>query len=88
MCVARRIVAPFTLLSSSHSIRQWHRGVGISFGPELWHQQPEDFEANFPLKSKSDFKSTRDVRSYAPKQTMLWHRCSHDDFCVMQVYQG
>jgi hypothetical protein len=30
----------------------------------------------------------RDVRSYAPKQTVLWPRCSHDEFCVMQVYQG
>jgi hypothetical protein len=24
------------------------------FSPELWHQQSEDFEANFALKGKSD----------------------------------
>jgi hypothetical protein len=50
------------------------------FGPELWHQQSEDFKANFPLKGKSDFKSTCDVRSYASKQTVLWPRCSHGEF--------
>jgi hypothetical protein len=55
--------------------------------PELWHQQSEDFEANFPLKGKSDFRSMRDVRSYAPKQAVLWSRCSHVEFCVMQVYR-
>jgi hypothetical protein len=25
-----------------------------SFSPKLWHQQSEDFEANFALKGKSD----------------------------------
>jgi hypothetical protein len=54
----------------------------------MWHQQSEDFEANFPLKGKSDFRLMRDVRSYAPKQTVLWPRCSHGEFCVVQVYQG
>jgi hypothetical protein len=62
-------------------------GDGHDFGPELWHQQSEDFEANFPLKGKSDFRSMRDVRSYAPKQAVLWSRCSHVEFCVMQVYR-
>jgi hypothetical protein len=42
----------------------------------------------FPLKGKSDFRSIRDVRSYALKQTALWPSCSHGEFCVMQVYQG
>jgi hypothetical protein len=37
------------------------------FGPELWHQQSEDFVANFLLKGKSDFRSMREVRSYALK---------------------
>jgi hypothetical protein len=58
------------------------------FGPELWHRQSEDFVANFPLKGKTDFRSVREVRSYAPKQTVLWPGCSHGEFCVMQVYQG
>jgi hypothetical protein len=59
-----------------------------SFDPELWHQQSEDFVANFPLKGKSDLRSMRDVTSYALKQTVLWPRCSHGEFYVMQVYQG
>jgi hypothetical protein len=57
------------------------------FGPELWHQQLEEFVANFPLKGKSDFRSMRDVRSYAPKQMVLWPSV-HMVFYVMQVYQG
>jgi hypothetical protein len=40
------------------------------FGPELWHQQSEDFLANFLLKGKTDFISMCAVRSYAPKQTV------------------
>jgi hypothetical protein len=58
------------------------------FGPELWQQQSPDFVANFPLKGKSDFTSMREVRSYAPKQSVLWPRCSHGELCVMQVYEG
>jgi hypothetical protein len=83
-------VAPFTPLPSSHSIQQWlpRAGMNTVFGPELWHQHSEDFEANFPLKGESDFRSIRDVRSYALKQTVLWPRCSHGEFCVMQVYEG
>jgi hypothetical protein len=63
-------------------------GDGHGFGPELWHQQPNDFEANFPLKGKSDLRPMCDVRSYAQNQTVLWPRCSDSEFCVMQVYQG
>jgi hypothetical protein len=63
-------------------------GVEHGFGHELWHQQYPDSIANFPLKGKSDFSSMREVRSYAPKQTMLWPRCPHSEFCVMQVYEG
>jgi hypothetical protein len=63
-------------------------GDDHDFGPGLWHQQSPDFEVNFSLKGKSDFSSMREVRSYAPKQMMLWPMCSHDEFCVMQVYEG
>jgi hypothetical protein len=58
------------------------------FGPQLWHQQSPDFEADFPLKGKSDFSSMHEIRSYAPKQTVLWPGCSYGEFCVMQVHEG
>jgi hypothetical protein len=41
------------------------------FGPELWHQQSEDFVANFPLKGKTDFRSMREVRSYAKANSVV-----------------
>jgi hypothetical protein len=43
---------------------------------------------NFSVLNKRDFKSIRDVRKYAPKQTVNWPRFAHGEFCVMQVYQG
>jgi hypothetical protein len=77
-----------TAFISQHStMSSWSRDEH-SFGLELWHRQSEDFEANFPLKGKSDLRSMCDVRSYALKQTVLWPRCSHCEFCVMQVYHG
>jgi hypothetical protein len=50
------------------------------FIPELWSEQDLEFKDNFPLKGKSDFTSMREVRSYAPKQSVLWTRCSHSEF--------
>jgi hypothetical protein len=29
-----------------------------------------------------------EVRNYAPKKSVLWPRCSHRQFCMMQVYEG
>jgi hypothetical protein len=59
-----------------------------SLGPALWSQQDPEFNTNFPVLDKRDFKSMRDVRKYAPNQTVNWPRCAHGEFCVMQVYQG
>jgi hypothetical protein len=54
----------------------------------LWSQQDPKFNNNFSVLDKRDFKSMRDVRKYAPNQTVNWPRCAHDEFCAMQVYQG
>jgi hypothetical protein len=59
-----------------------------SLGPALWSQQDPEFNNNFPVLDKRDFKSMHDVRKYAPNRTVNWPRCAHDEFCVMQVYQG
>jgi hypothetical protein len=59
-----------------------------SLGPALWSQQDPEFNNNFPVLDRRDFKSMCDVRKYAPNQTVNWPRCAHSDFCVMQVYQG
>jgi hypothetical protein len=59
-----------------------------NFGLELWREQDLDFKDNFPLNGKSDFTSMREVRIYAPKQSVIWPRCPHDEFCVMQAYKG
>jgi hypothetical protein len=56
--------------------------------PALWSQQDLEFNTNFPVLDKRDFKSMRDVRKYTPNQTVNWTRCVHGEFCVMQVYQG
>jgi hypothetical protein len=37
-----------------------------SFGPALWSQQDLEFNTNFPVLDKRDFKSMHDVRKYAP----------------------
>ena len=59
-----------------------------SLGPALWSQQDPEFNSNFPVLDKRDFKSMRDVRKYAPNQMVNWPRCAHGEFCVMQIYQG
>jgi hypothetical protein len=59
-----------------------------SLGPALWSQQDPEFNTNFLVLDKRDFKSMRDVRKYAPDQTVNWPRCAHGEFFVMQVYQG
>jgi hypothetical protein len=41
-----------------------------SIGPTLWSQQDPEFNTNFPVLDKRDFKSMRDVRKYAPNQTV------------------
>jgi hypothetical protein len=79
---------PSLISFSHHSTMTSRSGDENGFGPELWQQQSPDFVANFPLKGKSDFTSMREVRSYAPKQSVLWPRCSHGELCVMQVYEG
>jgi hypothetical protein len=45
-----------------------------SLGPALWSQQDPEFNTNFPVLDKRDFKSMRDVRKYAPNQTVNWQR--------------
>jgi hypothetical protein len=59
-----------------------------SLGPALWIQQYPEFNNNFPVLDKRDFKSMRDVRKYAPNQPVNWPRCAHGEFYVMQIYQG
>jgi hypothetical protein len=53
----------------------------------LWAEQDPDFNANFPIHNKREFKSMRDVRSYAPNKPVQWSRCAQSEFCVMQVYK-
>jgi hypothetical protein len=57
-----------------------------SLGPALWSQQDPEFNTNFPVLDKRDFKSMRDVRKCTPNQMVNWPRCAHGEFCVMQVY--
>jgi hypothetical protein len=41
-----------------------------SLDPALWSQQDPEFNTYFPVLDKRDFKSMRDVRKYAPNQTV------------------
>jgi hypothetical protein len=66
---------------SQHSTMTSWSGDEHNFDHELWHQQSPDFKANFPMKGKSDFRSMREVRSYTPKQTVSWSRCSR---CILR----
>jgi hypothetical protein len=59
-----------------------------SLSPALWSPQDLEFNTNFLVLDKRDFKSMRDVRKYAPNKMVNWPRCAHGEFCVMQVYQG
>jgi hypothetical protein len=83
-----------TLLSSHFTTQQetmssWIEDDDVdSLGPTLWSQQDPEFSSNFLVLNKRDFKSMRDVRKYAPNQTVNWPRCAHSEFCVMQVYRG
>jgi hypothetical protein len=82
-----------TLLRSHFTTQQatmssWTRADDDdSIGPAPWSQQDPEFNTNFPVLDKRDFKSMRDVRKYAPNQMVNWPRCAHGEFCVMQVYQ-
>jgi hypothetical protein len=82
-----------TLLQSHFTTQQttmssWTRADDDdSIGQALWSQQDPEFNTNFPVLDKRDFKSIRDVRKYAPNQTVNRPRCAHNEFCVMQVYQ-
>jgi hypothetical protein len=42
----------------------------VSIGPALWSQQDPEFNTNFSVLDKRDFKSMCDVRKYAPNQTV------------------
>jgi hypothetical protein len=53
-----------------------------SLGPALWSQQDPEFNRNFPVLDKRDFKSMCD-RKYTPNQIVNWPRCAHGEFCVM-----
>jgi hypothetical protein len=53
-----------------------------SLGPTLWSQQDPEFNTNFPVLDKRDFKFMSDVRKYAPNQTVNWPRCVHGELCV------
>jgi hypothetical protein len=82
-----------TILQSHFTTQQvtmssWTGVDDDSLGPTQWSQQDPEFNNNFPVLDKRDFKSMHDVRKYAPNQTVNWPRCAHDEFCVMQVYQG
>jgi hypothetical protein len=59
-----------------------------SLGPALWSQQDSEFNNNFPVLDKRDFKTMHDVTKYAQNQMVNWPRCAHGEFCVMHVYQG
>jgi hypothetical protein len=59
-----------------------------SLSPALWIQQDPEFNTNFPVLDKRDFKSMRAVRKYAPNQMVNWPRCAQGEFYVIQVYQG
>jgi hypothetical protein len=54
-----------------------------SIDPALWSQQDREFNNNFPVLDKRDFKSMHDVRKYTPNQMVKWPRCAHGEFCVM-----
>jgi hypothetical protein len=41
-----------------------------SLGPALWSQQDPEFNTNFPVLYKRDFKSMCGVRKYTPNQTV------------------
>jgi hypothetical protein len=57
--------------------------------PSVHHCGASKIQSSTPIfQDKIDFKSMRDVRKYAPNQTVNWPRCAHGKFCVMQVYQG
>jgi hypothetical protein len=57
-------------------------------GPEFWEEQDPEFKGVFPVLHKRDFRSMREVRSYAPNKPVLWPTCSHGERYVMQVYEG
>jgi hypothetical protein len=63
-----------TLLHSHFTTQQatmssWTRANNdYSLGPALWSQQDPEFNTNFPVLDKRDFKTMRDVRKYAPNQ--------------------
>jgi hypothetical protein len=57
-------------------------------GLEFWEEQDQEFKGEFPVLHKRDFRSMREVRSYAPNKPVLWPTCSHGERCVMQVYEG
>jgi hypothetical protein len=45
-----------------------------SLSPALWSQQDPEFNNNFPVLDKRDFKFMRGVRKYAPNQMVNWPR--------------
>jgi hypothetical protein len=56
-------------------------------GPEFWEEQDPEFNEEFPILHKRDFRSMREVRSYTPNKP-VWPTYSHGERCVMQVYEG
>jgi hypothetical protein len=57
-------------------------------GLEFWEEQDLESKGEFPVLHKRDFRSMREVRSYAPNKPVLWPTCSHGERCVMQIYEG
>jgi hypothetical protein len=51
-------------------------------------EQDSKLKGEFLVMHKRDFRSMREVRSYAPNKLVLWPTCSHGERCVMQVYEG
>jgi hypothetical protein len=56
--------------------------------PYFWEEQDPEFKEEFLVMHKRDFRSMREVRSYAPNKLVLWPTYSHGGRCVMQVYEG
>jgi hypothetical protein len=63
-------------------------GEDSSLGPNLWTEHDPNCKEYFPPREKSYFRYLRDVRLYDSKKPVKWPRCMHNEFCVMQVYEG
>jgi hypothetical protein len=56
-----------------HNKPQMASGSGGEYGcgPDFWEEQDLEFKGEFPVMHKEDFRSMREVRSYAPNKPVL-----------------